>query len=235
MVLRERESMKYKNVVQGRFLKRPNRFVAQAEIEGRECLCHVKNTGRCRELLKEGAVIYLQESDNPNRKTRYDLIGVEKGDLLINIDSQAPNQAVAEWLEKGNLFPKGTHIRREKKFGDSRFDVYVEAGERKAYLEVKGVTLESDGQARFPDAPTERGVKHVRELMACVREGFEAYLIFVIQMAGARELAPNWETHPEFGQALQEARRAGVEILAYDCRVRPDGIALHAPVPVNLQ
>ncbi len=227
--------MQYKNVARGCFLSRPNRFLARVEIEGRECLCHVKNTGRCRELLKEGAVVYLQESDNSNRKTHYDLIGVEKGGRLVNIDSQVPNQAVAEWLKKGNLFSEGACIQREKKFGNSRFDIYVESGERKAFLEVKGVTLEVDGQARFPDAPTERGVKHVRELMACAREGYEAYLIFVVQMAGVRELAPNWETHPEFGQALKEARQAGVKILAYDCQVRPDGIALHAPVPVNLQ
>lgn len=227
--------MKYENIVQGRFLHRPNRFLAQVEIEGRECLCHVKNTGRCRELLKVGATVYLQESANPNRKTRYDLIGVEKGHMLVNVDSQIPNQAVAEWLRKGRLFPEGAHIQMEKKYGNSRFDLYVEAGARKAFVEVKGVTLEVDGQARFPDAPTERGVKHVRELMECVREGYEAYLIFVIQMAGMRELAPNWETHPEFGQALQEARRVGVRILAYECQVFPDEITLNASVPVNLE
>lgn len=226
--------MKYKNVVQGVFLRRPNRFLAHVKIDGQECLCHVKNTGRCRELLKEGATVYLQASDNPNRKTRYDLIAVEKGEILVNIDSQIPNLVVKEWLEQGALFPKGAHIHREKKYGNSRFDLYVESSERKAYLEVKGVTLEIKGQARFPDAPTQRGVKHVRELMACIRDGYEACLIFVIQMAGMWELAPNWKTHPEFGQALQEARQAGVQILAYGCRVRPDEITLDLPVPVNL-
>ena len=226
--------MRYTNVSRCRFLERPNRFLARVEMEGQEVLCHVKNTGRCRELLNPGAVVYLQKSDNPNRKTGYDLIAVEKGEMLINMDSQIPNYVAAEWLRKGSLFPAGANIQMEKRYGNSRFDIYAEAGERKAFLEVKGVTLEVEGQARFPDAPTERGVKHVRELMGCVQEGYEAYLLFVIQMTGIQSFAPNWDTHPAFGSALQEAARAGVQILAYDCQVRPDEIVLDQPVPVLL-
>ena len=226
--------MRYTNVSRCKFLERPNRFLARVEMEGQEVLCHVKNTGRCRELLNPGAVVYLQKSDNPNRKTGYDLIAVEKGEMLINMDSQIPNYVAAEWLRKGSLFPEGANIQMEKRYGNSRFDIYAEAGERKAFLEVKGVTLEVEGQARFPDAPTERGVKHVRELMGCVQEGYEAYLLFVIQMTGIQSFAPNWDTHPAFGSALQEAARAVVQILAYDCQVRPDEIVLDQPVPVLL-
>ena len=182
--------MRYTNVSRCKFLERPNRFLARVEMEGQEVLCHVKNTGRCRELLNPGAVVYLQKSDNPNRKTGYDLIAVEKGEMLINMDSQIPNYVAAEWLRKGSLFPEGANIQMEKRYGNSRFDIYAEAGERKAFLEVKGVTLEVEGQARFPDAPTERGVKHVRELMGCVQEGYEAYLLFVIQMTGIQSFAP---------------------------------------------
>ncbi len=226
--------MRYTNVSRGRFLERPNRFLARVEMEGQEVLCHVKNTGRCRELLNPGAVVYLQKSDNPNRKTGYDLIAVEKGEMLINMDSQIPNYVAAEWLRKGRLFPEDANIQMERRYGNSRFDIYAEAGDRKAFLEVKGVTLEVEGQARFPDAPTERGVKHVRELMGCVQDGYEAYLLFVIQMTGIQSFAPNWDTHPAFGSALQEAAQAGVQILAYDCQVRPDEIVLDQPVPVLL-
>ena len=226
--------MRYTNVSRCRFLERPNRFLAREEMEGQEVLCHVKNTGRCRELLNPGAVVYLQKSDNPNRKTGYDLIAVEKGEMLINMDSQIPNYVAAEWLRKGRLFPEDANIQMERRYGNSRFDIYAEAGDRKAFLEVKGVTLEVEGQARFPDAPTERGVKHVRELMGCVQEGYEAYLLFVIQMTGIQSFAPNWDTHPAFGSALQEAAQAGVQILAYDCQVRPDEIVLDQPVPVLL-
>ena len=226
--------MRYTNVSRGRFLERPNRFLARVEMEGQEVLCHVKNTGRCRELLNPGAVVYLQKSDNPNRKTGYDLIAVEKGEMLINMDSQIPNYVAAEWLRKGRLFPEDANIQMERRYGNSRFDIYAEAGDRKAFLEVKGVTLEVEGQARFPGAPTERGVKHVRELMGCVQDGYEAYLLFVIQMTGIQSFAPNWDTHPAFGSALQEAAQAGVQILAYDCQVRPDEIVLDQPVPVLL-
>lgn len=226
--------MKYTDVAEGRFLQRPNRFLARVEMDGQEVLCHVKNTGRCRELLKPGAAVYLQKSGNPRRKTAYDLIAVEKEGMLVNMDSQIPNHVAAEWLRKGSLFPEDAHIQMEKRYGNSRFDIYAEAGERKAFLEVKGVTLEVEGQARFPDAPTERGVKHVRELMECVREGYEAYLLFVIQIAGIKSFAPNWDMHPEFGTALQEAARAGVQILAYNCQVRPDEIILAQPAEVLL-
>ncbi len=230
--------MKYDRIIKGRFLDRPNRFVAHVDIGGETLPCHVKNTGRCRELLLPGVPVYLQESDNPSRKTRYDLICVEKGDMLINMDSQIPNHVVAEWLQKGPLFTKDARIQMEKSYGNSRFDLYVETiktPRRKAYLEVKGVTLEIDRQARFPDAPTQRGVKHVRELMQCVQDGYEAYLIFVIQMSGIKGFAPNWATHPEFGQALQEAQQAGVQIQAYGCQVRPDEITLDTPIPINLK
>ncbi len=227
--------MRYDNITQGIFLDRPNRFVADVDIDGQVWPCHVKNTGRCRELLRPGVPVYLRESPDPARKTRYDLICVKKNGQLVNIDSQIPNHAVAEWLKKGMLFPRDARIWMEKRYGNSRFDIYVEAGDRRAYLEVKGVTLEIGGQARFPDAPTERGVKHVRELIQCLRDGYEAYLIFVIQMAGIQGFAPNWATHPEFGQALQDARQAGVKILAYSCQVQPDEIVLDAPVPIDLR
>lgn len=230
--------MKYDRIIKGRFLDRPNRFVAHVDIGGETLPCHVKNTGRCRELLLPGVPVYLQKSDNPSRKTRYDLICVEKGDMLVNMDSQIPNYVVAEWLQKGSLFSRDARIQMEKSYENSRFDLYVETmgtPERKAYLEVKGVTLEIDRQARFPDAPTQRGVKHVRELMQCTQDGYEAYLIFVIQMAGIKGFAPNWATHPEFGRALQEAQQAGVQILAYGCQVRPDEITLDTPIPINLK
>lgn len=227
--------MRYDNITQGTFLDRPNRFVADVDINGQVWPCHVKNTGRCRELLRPGVPVYLRESPDPARKTRYDLICVKKNGQLVNIDSQIPNHAVAEWLKKGMLFPRDARIWMEKRYGNSRFDLYVEAGDRRAYLEIKGVTLEIGGQARFPDAPTERGVKHVRELIQCLRDGYEAYLIFVIQMAGIQGFAPNWATHPEFGQALQDARQAGVKILAYSCQVQPDEIVLDAPVPIDLR
>ncbi len=227
--------MRYDNITQGIFLDRPNRFVADVDIDGQVWPCHVKNTGRCRELLRPGVPVYLRESADPARKTRYDLICVEKNGHLVNIDSQIPNHAVAEWLKKGMLFPKDARIWMEKRYGNSRFDLYVEAGDQRAYLEVKGVTLEIGGQARFPDAPTQRGIKHVRELIQCLRDGYEAYLIFVIQMAGIQGFAPNWATHPEFGQALQEAWQAGVKILAYNCQVQPDEIVLDAPVPIDLR
>lgn len=227
--------MRYDNITQGIFLDRPNRFVADVDINGQVWPCHVKNTGRCRELLRPGVPVYLRESPDPARKTRYDLICVKKNGQLVNIDSQIPNHAVAEWLKKGMLFPRDARIWMEKRYGNSRFDIYVEAGDRRAYLEVKGVTLEIGGQARFPDAPTERGVKHVRELIQCLQDGYEAYLIFVIQMAGIQGFAPNWATHPEFGQALQDARQAGVKLLAYSCQVQPDEIVLDAPVPIDLR
>lgn len=226
--------MKYAQVEQGVFLRRPNRFVAHVEIKGKEEICHVKNTGRCRELLVPGAAVFLEKSSNPNRKTKYDLIAVQKGERLINMDSQVPNQAVYEWLEKGELFGEGALVKREVTYGNSRFDLYIQQGERKIFMEVKGVTLEENGVVRFPDAPTERGVKHIKELCRCIEDGYEAYIMFVIQMENVKYFRPNDATHPEFGQALREAEQAGVKILAYDCIVRKDLINLSKPVRVLL-
>lgn len=226
--------MKYENVVQGRFVSRPNRFVAHVEINGQEEVCHVKNTGRCRELLIPGASVFLQKSDNPNRRTAYDLIAVQRGERLINMDSQIPNKVVEEWLRAGNLVGEGAYIKPEMKYGNSRFDLYIEQGERRIFMEVKGVTLEEDGVVRFPDAPTKRGVKHVRELCQCIKEGYEAYIIFVIQMEDVEHFEPNHRTHEEFARALLEAEKAGVKILAYDCQVRKDLINLRKPVTVYL-
>lgn len=226
--------MKYRNIQEGRFLSRPNRFIAHVEMNGQEEICHVKNTGRCRELLVPGASVFLEESGNQNRKTKYDLVGVKKGGLLVNMDSQIPNYAVREWLEQGNLFGKPDSIRQEVKYGNSRFDLYVEAGDKKIFIEVKGVTLEEEGVARFPDAPTERGIKHIQELAQCRKEGYEAYLIFVIQMKGVRLMEPNDKTHKAFGDALRAAAGEGVQILAYDCRVTEDSIFLDQPVEVKL-
>lgn len=227
--------MQYKNICEGRFLSRPNRFAAEVQIQDKIEICHVKNTGRCRELLIPGAKVYLEESDNEKRKTKYDLVAVEKGERLINMDSQLPNAAVKEWILQGGLFMDLTYIRGEKVFGESRFDLYAEHGEKKAFIEVKGVTLEQDGIARFPDAPTLRGVKHVEELCRCVEQGYEAYLIFVIQMKGITRLEPNWTTHPQFGEAMQKAAKSGVKLLAYDCIVKPSGIWIDQPVPVVLE
>lgn len=227
--------MNYGTVVPGRFLARPNRFIAHVELDGQTQICHVKNTGRCRELLVPGAQVYLEDfGPDTKRKTRYDLIAVEKGSLLINMDSQAPNKAVEEFLRAGGLWESPTLVRPETKWGNSRFDFYLEQGERKAFLEVKGVTLEQEGLALFPDAPTQRGVKHLEELTAAAAAGFEAYVLFLIQMKGVHTFRPNWELHPQFGQALVQAAQAGVHVLAYDCRVTPSTMVLDAPVPVNL-
>lgn len=226
--------MKYHNIIEGTFISRPNRFIANVEAAGQVQVCHVKNTGRCRELLVPGCRVYLETADNPNRKTKYDLIAVKKGNLLINMDSQAPNKAAGEWLEKRILYPDLKILKPEVKYDNSRFDFYIEVGERKIFLEVKGVTLEEGGIARFPDAPTERGVKHIRELMACMKEGYEPVILFVIQMKGIRRFMPNDETHKAFGDTLREAREKGVRILAYDCLVTEDSMEIRDPVPVVL-
>ena len=226
--------MQYQAVKKGIFLHRPNRFIAQVEIDGQTETVHVKNTGRCRELLIPGATVYLEESSNPNRKTRFDLIAVEKGNLLINMDAQAPNQVFREWAESGAFRPELALLRPETTWGKSRFDFYWEGGGKKGFVEVKGVTLEVEGLALFPDAPTERGIKHLEELIACRQEGYEAAVCFVIQMAGMSAFAPNERTHPAFGEALRRARDAGIEVLAYSCRVWPDRLELDAPVPVFL-
>ena len=224
--------MRYAQVQEGRFLLRPNRFIAQVEVDGQVETCHVKNTGRCKELLRPGARVILARGENPGRRTKYDLIAVYKGGRLINMDSQAPNKAAAEYL--GRLFPDGKHIRPEYSLGDSRLDFYLEREGHAVYLEVKGCTLEREGVALFPDAPTERGVKHLRHLTALAQEGQEAWVLFIIQMEGVRYFTPNDGTHPAFGQALREAAAAGVHILAVDCLVTPDSLACNQPVSVRL-
>lgn len=227
--------MRYENTVTGQFKSRPNRFIAMVEIDGKIEKCHVKNTGRCRELLLPDAEVYLEKSSNPDRKTAYDLIGVEKGELLINMDSQAPNKAVKEWLEEEVYFKHVTYIKPECKYGNSRIDFYLETEERrKIFIEVKGVTLEENGIARFPDAPTERGIKHILELQQAVAEGYEAYILFVIQMKEILHFEPNDRTHPAFGDVLREAAEHGVGILAYDCVVTRDSMKLDSPVKVQL-
>ena len=227
--------MRYGKIQAARFLRRPNRFVAEVELEGRTEAVHVKNTGRCRELLVPGARVYLTPGENPARKTAWDLIAVEKGPLLINMDAQAPNRVFVEWAAAGHFVPGLTLLRPETTWGRSRFDFYWEAGpERRGFVEVKGVTLEQDGVAAFPDAPTERGVRHLEELSAARREGYECAVCFVIQMKGPTRFRPNEATHPAFGAALRAAAEAGVDVLAYDCRVTPDQLWLDAPVPIDL-
>ncbi|MBE6856885.1 MAG: DNA/RNA nuclease SfsA [Ruminococcus sp.] len=231
--------MRYKNITEGRFISRPNRFIAKVEIDGKEETVHVKNTGRCKELLVTGCRVYLEKSGNPARKTAYDLVAVEKrtesGEtLLINMDSQIPNYVAEEWLKISGMFSENAVIRREVTYGNSRFDVYVKDGNRRAFIEVKGVTLEYDGTAMFPDAPTQRGVKHIRELMKCTEEGYEAYILFVIQMERVNEFRPNDATDKEFGKALREAEKAGVKILAQSCVITADSIEIKTPVKVIL-
>ena len=225
--------MRYENMVQGKFIKRPNRFIAHIEIQGKEEICHVKNTGRCRELLPEGATVWCQQFDDPKRKTKFDLITVRKGERLINMDSQAPNKAAMEWLQSGGL-GEISQLRAESKWGDSRFDFYFEKDGKSCYLEVKGVTLENDGVCAFPDAPTERGAKHLRELTALVRQGLGAYALFVIQMPDVKYLHPNDETDPAFGKALREAHAAGVQVLAMCCHVTESTMEITHPVLVKL-
>ena len=225
--------MKYNRVVPGVFLKRPNRFIAHVCIHGKEEVCHVKNTGRCKELLVSGCTVYCAVSDNPNRKTKFDLIAVEKkvesSTLLINMDSQAPNAAVKEWLASGaSPFGQIDLLKPECRHGNSRFDFYLECNKRKIFIEVKGVTLEDDGVVLFPDAPTERGVKHVHELIQCHAEGYETYI------ERARYFTPNRKTHPEFADALCEAKQADVELLAYMCTVSPDEMKMDKPLEIKL-
>ena len=230
--------MKYNKVIRAKFLSRPNRFIAYCLVDGVTETVHVKNTGRCRELLVGNATVYLAVSDNAERKTKFDLIAVEKvtemGTILINMDSQAPNSAAYEWILSGGYFGEGAEVRREVTYGKSRFDLYVEQGERRAFVEVKGVTLENDGVASFPDAPTERGIKHVNELVAAKNDGYEAYILFVIQMKGVHTFKPNDETHKAFGDALRHAAESGVKILAYDCVITPDEMIVDAPIEVEL-
>ena len=225
--------MQYENMVPGIFRQRPNRFIAYIEIDGETETVHVKNTGRCRELLPEGAKVWCQKSSNPSRKTQYDLIAVQKGKRLINMDSQAPNTAVAEWLRSGGL-GKLENIRAEVKHGQSRFDFAFEKDGIPCFMEVKGVTLETDGICAFPDAPTTRGAKHLRELTALAGDGYGAYVLFVIQMSDVQYLHPNDATDPAFSEALRQAAKAGVKVLAMDCQVSTDQMMLKNPVPVRL-
>ena len=228
--------MQYLTVKKAVFLRRPNRFIAHVALEGAEETVHVKNTGRCRELLVPGATVYLAEGKNPSRKTRYDLIAVEKGERLINMDAQAPNQVFGEWAASGGFLPGLTLLRPETTWGNSRFDFYWESSGngRKGFVEVKGVTLEEDGAVYFPDAPTERGVKHVEELIACRAAGYEAALFLVVQMERVAFWSPNDRTHSAFGEAVRRAAAAGVEILCRDCRVTPDSLTMGEPVEVRL-
>ena len=225
--------MRYDNMTPGIFRARPNRFIAHIELGGAVEICHVKNTGRCRELLVPGCTVWCQRSDNPNRKTKFDLIAVQKGERLINMDSQAPNKAAGEWLADRGLGDI-SELRAEVKHGDSRYDFsFVKDGKR-CFLEVKGCTLEEDGVCAFPDAPTERGAKHIRGLTEAARAGYGAYILFVIQMSDVKYIRPHDETDPEFGKVLREAAKNGVHILAMDCAVTPDTMAIRLPVLVKL-
>ena len=253
--------MQYTNVMDGKFIARPNRFIAHVEIAGREEIVHVKNTGRCKELLLPGVTVYVQYFPEGKRKTKYDLIAVEKvltglinesdaasessgvvhstlseqHTLLINMDSQAPNKVVQEWLVEKEPFGKITYLKPECKHGDSRFDFYLETEERKMFIEVKGVTLEEKGVVMFPDAPTERGVKHVQELCHCLEEeGYGAAIIFVVQMSGMRYFTPNRRTHLAFAEALERAEACGVKLLALTCAVTPDSLAINGEIPIHL-
>ncbi|MBR2953810.1 MAG: DNA/RNA nuclease SfsA [Clostridia bacterium] len=224
--------MKYNNIVKGEFIDRPNRFIANVIIDDKVEVCHVKNTGRCKELLVKGNTVYLQKSDNINRKTKYDLIAVQKGDRLINMDSQVVNYVALEYIP--NLFENIRLIKPEYKYGNSRFDIYVETENEKIFIEVKGVTLENDSVVRFPDAPTERGVKHLKELQKAVTEGYKAYVMFVVQMSDVKYFEPNSETHPEFAEELRSAKNNGVIPLAFDCAVTPNSIVIRKPLLIKL-
>ena len=226
--------MKYENIIKARFISRPNRFIAEVEIDGNIEIAHVKNTGRCKELLTEGATVYVQKSDNPARKTKYDLITVVKNGMLINMDSQAPNKVFGEWVSQGNFAADVDLIKPECKYGNSRFDFYIEAGGRKIFAEIKGVTLEEEGIVMFPDAPTERGIKHIKELCECVKNGYEGYIFFIIQMEQCKYFTPNKATHPEFAEALKKARECGVNIKAMNCNVTKDELIILKEVEIKL-
>ena len=226
--------MKYSKIKKATFISRPNRFVAYVDIDGEEIACHVKNTGRCRELLVPGAEVFLEESDNPARKYKYSLVTVKKGDRLVNMDSQAPNKVVGEWLKAGGLFSDITLLKAESTYKKSRFDFYCEYGTKKAFIEVKGVTLENDGVVSFPDAPTERGTKHLNELIECMNDGYEAYVVFVVQMKDVLYFTPNEDHDPKFAEALRRAAKSGVNIIALDCTVGEDSVVIGDRVEVRL-
>ena len=223
--------MKYNQIVEGIFLDRPNRFVAHVLIEDTVETVHVCNTGRCKELLVPEAKVYLSVSDNAKRATKYDLVAVEKetiyGTLLINMDSYAPNRAMNEWLLSGGLGNDVTEVKPECKYGNSRFDFFFKRGDKPCFLEVKGVTLEENQIVRFPDAPTERGVKHIEELIDAKNNGFDAYICFVVQMKGMKHFEPNDKTHQAFGDALRKAKEEGVNILAVQCDITRDSMVIN--------
>ncbi len=221
--------MKYKNIKSGIFIERPNRFVAHCEIDGKTEVCHVKNTGRCKELLIPGCRVILEKSDNPNRKTAYDLIAVYKGDVLFNIDSQAPNRVVYEWLQG---FEEIKYIKPECKFKNSRFDFYLKTENKEVFIEVKGVTLELDGDFLFPDAPTERGVKHIEELIKAKDQGYGVAIIFVVQADAVGTFYPNEKTHPQFAEALKKAMKKGVFVGAFNCSVGEDELCINQRLPL---
>lgn len=224
--------MFYKNIAAGKFISRPNRFIANVEIDGEIQVVHVKNTGRCKELLLPGSTVYCEKSDNPNRKTAYDLVAVEKGKLLINMDSQAPNTAFSEFIHDGSFKDGIEYIARERKYKNSRFDFYFKRKGKEYFAEVKGVTLEDEGVVLFPDAPTERGVKHLTELEDAVKNGYGGCVVFVVQLKEAKYFTPNRKTHPEFADKLKEVQKEGVEIFAYTCNVTPSSISLLSQIPV---
>lgn len=231
--------MKYNEIVKGTFISRPNRFIAKVNVNSKEETVHVKNTGRCKELLVKGCTVYLNRSNNPQRKTQYDLVAVEKlrenkPPLLINMDSQVPNDIAAEFLSKGNIFSDNVNIKREVTFENSRFDIYAQDGNEKAFVEVKGVTLEKDGVASFPDAPTVRGIKHINELILAKQKGYRAIILFVVQMKEIEVFTPNAQMHPEFAQSLKNAKENGVEIYAVDSIVTPDSIQIDSFLKVEV-
>lgn len=226
--------MIYQNILPAKFISRPNRFIAHILLEGKEQICHVKNTGRCKELLIPGCNIFVQKSNSPKRKTEYDLISVEKGGRLINMDSAAPNQVFAEYAASGGLGFRPDILLRERQFADSRFDFYLEHKGKKFFAEIKGVTLEDNGIVRFPDAPTTRGLKHLKGLINCVQQGYGAYAVFIIQMKNVKYFEANRETHPEFAEALKDAAASGVQLLAIDCEITSDSIAAADPVEIKL-
>lgn len=227
--------MKYDNIVLGSFISRPNRFIAHVELEGKEEICHVKNTSRLRELLLPGAVVSLQKAaGGPPRKTAYDLVAVQHKSRWVNIDSQAPNKVFAEWVAQSGYFGAMSLLRPERAYGRSRFDFYIEAGSRKLFVEVKGVTLVEDGVARFPGAPTTRGVKHLQELTLCLGEGYEAMIVFIVKRDDVAACAPNDDLDPAFGKAIRAAAAQGVQVFALDCNVTPDSLAVRDFVRVML-
>ena len=226
--------MKYQNIKIAKFIDRPNRFIANIEIDGEKKICHVKNTGRCKELLSSGTNVWVEHIKSPNRKTEYDLVCVEKDGEYINIDSQAPNKIFKEWAQNSGHFGDDVTIRSEVKYKNSRFDFYIESGNRKIFTEVKGVTLKSGDVALFPDAPTERGVKHINELSECIKDGYEAQIVFIIQMKGVNLFSPNNATHPQFGISLKEAEKNGVGIMAIDCNVTPDEVVARKFIEVSI-